>query len=66
VRRMPRRQLSNEDEPRAGGCDLILGAIQLDRVRAAIRSAVVPQPDERGRTLAPEVAKADISEIVVL
>jgi acetoacetyl-CoA synthetase len=53
-----RRQLADQDNRAAGLLELIPGAIQLDRVRAAIDSAVVAQPDQRHRALGPELAES--------
>jgi hypothetical protein len=39
--------------------------MQLHRVGLAIQSPVVPEPDERGRALAPKVAEADVMGVLV-
>src|SRR5579864_305075 len=60
-----RRELADQDERGARRLELIPGAIQLDRVRLAIDSAVVAQPDEGRGAVAPEVAQADLVSVLV-
>ena len=53
VRGVPGRQLADQYHIRACGLELLPGAIQLDRVRATVNSAVVAQPDQRRRAIGP-------------
>ncbi len=59
------RELTDQDEAGVRSHELIPGAVQLDRVRLAIDSAVVAQPDQRRRALAPEIAQADRVAVVI-
>jgi hypothetical protein len=62
---VPGRQLAYQDEVGVRRLELTPGAIQLDRVRLAIDSAVVAQPDEGRRAVAPEVGQADLLAFLV-
>lgn len=62
---MARSRLSDQDKTDAGLLELTSGAIQLDRVILAEDSPVVPQPDERDRALAPQVAETDVMGVLV-
>jgi acetoacetyl-CoA synthetase len=57
VRRLARSGLADQHHPRAGGFELVPGAIQLDRVCLAENSAVVAEPDKHRRPLVPEVCQ---------
>jgi hypothetical protein len=57
--------LANQDEVDPDLLEALPGVVQLDHVRAAERSAVVAEPDERGRLHAPEVAEANGLAVVV-
>lgn len=61
---VPWRRLSGQHEPRARGLELC--AVQLHRVVAAVRSAVVAQPDEHHGSVAPEVAETHVPAVEVL
>src|SRR5205823_4443195 len=50
------RALPNEDEPRSGRCEAAPRTIELDRVRTTERTAELPQPDDDGRPISPQVA----------
>jgi hypothetical protein len=65
VRRMAGCELADQDEATTRGLDLLTLAIQLDRVCLAINSAVVPEPDERRRAVAPEVTEPYVVPILV-
>ncbi len=60
-----RRELADQDQVGSRCLELIPGAVQLDRVRLAIDSAVVAQPDQRRRTVAPEISQADVVAVLV-
>ena len=62
---VPRGQLPDEDEAGARRLDLLPCAIQLDRVRLAIDSAVVAKPHERHGALAPELAEPHFVAVVI-
>ena len=62
---VPGRQLTDQDQVRACGLELLSGAVQLDRVRLAVNSAVVPEPDQRSRLVAPEILKPELSAVVI-
>ena len=59
------RRLADQDEGDAGGLEVRAGAMQLHRVVAAVHSAVVAQPDESDRAVAPQVAQPDLLAVVV-
>ena len=65
VRGVTRAQLADQDEVGARRVELFPGAVQLDRVSLAINSAVVAQPDQRRRLLAPEVPQPDLVSVLV-
>ena len=65
VSRVARGQLSDKHEVGPRGLELIPSAVQLDRVRLTVDSAVVAEPDERGRALAPEIAEADVTAVLI-
>jgi hypothetical protein len=62
---MARRAHSDENERGARRIEPLTSAVQLHRVVAAVQSAVVAQPDQDGRTIAPEVAQAPLVALVV-
>ena len=62
---MARSRLSDQHKTDAGRLELTPGAIQLDRVVLAEDSPVMPEEDEGGRALAPQVAKPDVVALVV-
>jgi exopolyphosphatase / guanosine-5'-triphosphate,3'-diphosphate pyrophosphatase len=57
--------LADQYEADARGVEVLPGAVQLHRVGAAVRSAVVAQPDEHHRAVGPEVAEPDRVALVV-
>jgi hypothetical protein len=65
VRGLLGRRLADEDEPRAGRLKLLASAIQLERVLLAENSAVVAKPDERHRSVAPQIAQTDRIAVLV-
>ncbi len=65
VVRVARRGLPDQDELDPGGIEIRPCAIQLDRVRAAVDSAVMPEPDQRHGLVTPQVAQADRLSVVV-
>ena len=65
VGRVARRRLADQDEAEAGGLELLPVAVQLNRVLAAVDSAVVAEPDERDGALAPELAEPYVVPVVV-
>lgn len=65
MRGVTRSGLSDQHETRAGGPELVLGAVQLHGVRTTVRSPVMPEPHQRDRPLPPEIAKTDIVSLVV-
>ena len=60
-----RSRLADQHEPDAGGFEIAPGAIQLDRVILTEDSPVMPQPDECGGALAPQLAETDVVALVV-
>jgi hypothetical protein len=57
--------LTDQDQTAAGRLDLAASAIQLDRVILAVNSAVVSEPDERDRSITPQVAESNVVALVV-
>ena len=62
---MPGRQLTDQHELCPGGFELLLSAVQLDRVCLAINSAVVAQPDQCDRAITPKIAQPDVVAVLV-
>lgn len=60
-----RSELADQHKPSAGGLEVLPGAVQLDRVRLAIDSAVVTQPDQGDGSVSPEISQADVIAILV-
>ncbi len=57
--------LPDQHDGRAVALQLLASAVQLDRVGAAVDSAVVAQPDQCHRSVLPQIAEADLIAVVV-
>jgi hypothetical protein len=62
---LARGGLADQNDARARRLELLASAIQLDRVLLAENSAVVAQPDQRYRVLAPQIPETDVVAVVV-